>query len=309
MNASIRDLRIRVAAAMAVASLVACSGGPASSDPAASVASSAPSASSSAAEPSAAEPTAVAQRSFDVTVNGISIHGSCLGTRPSGAPVVVLSHGIGGDYTELGVIQGHLRDRTMVCGYSRAGVGQSDPPAEEPRPVTDVVTEMRDVLVAAEIPPPYFPVGFSGGGSLVMMFAQAYPNDVVGFVSINPAPPFTHWTDLAREVWSPEEFQTIELDWYAGSNPEAIDMRGTDSMLTDPLPETMPYAVMFDEDCGGDASLCERLLPPLAETTELLAGVGAGGRFEWVTGAGHDIDLTEPQRVRDTLDEIWDEAT
>lgn len=60
---------------------------------------------------------------------------------------------------------------------------------------------------------------------------------------------------------------------------------------------------------GGDASVCERLLPPLAETTESLAAVGVGGRFVWVKGAGHDIDLTEPQRIRDTLDEIWDEAT
>jgi pimeloyl-ACP methyl ester carboxylesterase len=274
------------------------------------VASSAPSASATAGEPSAAASTPSGQpTAFDVTVGGIGIHGSCIGTRPAGAPVAVLSHGIGGDYTELEMMEGHLGERTMVCGYSRAGVGQSDPPADEPRPVSEVISEMHDVLVAAEIPPPYFLVGFSGGGSFVMMYAQAYPDDVVGFVSINPAPPYTYWTNLARDIWSPEEFQTNELDWYAGSNPEGIDMTGTDSMLTDPLPATMPYAVMFDDDCGGDASLCERLFPPLSATTELLAGVGEGGRFVAVPGAGHDIDLTEPQRVRETLDEIWDEAT
>jgi hypothetical protein len=67
------------------------------------------------------------------------------------------------------------------------------------------------------------------------------------------------------------------------------------------LPSTMPYAIMFDEDCGGDEELCSRLRDPLAETTESLAQVGEGGRFVWVEGAGHDIDLTQPQAVRDTL--------
>lgn len=222
--------------------------------------------------------------------------------------MVVLSHGIGGDYPDLLVMERHMLDRTMVCGYSRAGVGTSDPPLEAPRSAPDVVVEMRDVLDAAAIPPPYFLVGFSGGGSFAMMFAQAHPDDVVGFVSINPVPPYTRWIERARDVWSPEELQSIELDWYAGVNPEQVDMTGTDSQLTDPLPDAMPYAIMFAEDCGGDVSLCQRLEPALRETTALLAEVGAGGRFIPVEGAGHDIDLDQPERVKETLDEIWAEA-
>ena len=264
-----------------------------------------PPASPSIAASSSAPPFAA----FDVDVDGVSIHGSCSGTRPPGVPVAVLSHGIGGDYTEMNVMAQHMLEKTMVCGYSRAGVGTSAAPAETARPAADVVAEMEGVLEAAGIAPPYFLVGFSGGGSFVMMFAQAHPDDVAGFVSINPVPPYTRWIELARDVWSPEELQTVELDWYAGANDEGVDMRGTDTMLTNALSDELPYAVMFAENCGGDTALCERLEPPLSETTELLASVGAGGRFVSVDGAGHDIDFDEPERVRETLDEIWAEAT
>ena len=301
-----------MAGMLAVAGLAACgapSGAPPASSP--SNASFEPSASTTPSAEASAEASAPASafEDFDVEAGGITIHGSCAGARPPGAPVVVLSHGIGGDYTELQVMEQHMLQKTMVCGYSRAGVRSSDPPTENPRPVADVIVEMRDVLEAAEIPPPYFLVGFSGGGSIVMMYAQAHPDDVVGFVSINPVPPYSRWIERARDVWSPEEFQSNELDWYAGANDEAIDMTGTDSMLTEALPDSMPYAVMFAEDCGGDTSLCERLEPPLGETTELLADVGAGGRFVKVANAGHDIDLDQPERVKETLDEIWAEAT
>ena len=279
--------------------------------PPATPATEAPITSSSAdAEPSImGSPAADVPLPFDVTVMGSKIHGSCVGTRPIGAPAAILAHGIGGDYTDLTVLEAQLVERTMVCGYSRAGVGQSEEPTVSPRPVADLVTEMRDVLIAADVPPPYFLVGFSAGGSLVMMYAQEHPDDVVGFVSINPAPPYMPWIEVARDVWTPEQHEAIEVSWYAGANDEGIDMRGTSTMLTDALPEEMPYAVMFDEDCGGDASICDRLLEPLAETTELTAEVGAGGRFVWVKGAGHDIDLTQPERVREVLDEIWSEAT
>lgn len=271
-----------------------------------------PAASTSSASPqptASASPAAAGPVQFEVTVNGGTIHGRCVGTRVPGAPAAILAHGIGGDFTELPVLEAHMTGKTMVCGYSRAGVGRSDEPAERSRPVTDLVTEMYDVLVAAEVPPPYFLVGFSGGGSLVTMYAQANPDDVVGFVSINPVPPYSQWIEVARDIWTPEELQQNEISFYEGGNSESVDMTATSSMLTDPLPATMPYAVMFGEDCGGDTSLCDRILQPLAATTELLAGVGEGGRFVWVKGAGHDIDTTHPAEVREVLDEIWSEAT
>jgi hypothetical protein len=71
----------------------------------------------------------------------------------------------------------------------------------------------------------------------------------------------------------------------------------------------MPFAILFDEDRGGLTQFCDRILEPLAATHELLAGAGAGGRFLWVEGAGHEIPVARPEVMRDTIEDIWAEAT
>ena len=77
-------------------------------------------------------------------------------------------------------------------------------------------------------------------------------------------------------------------------------------MLGDRLPASMPYAVMFDEDCGGDSDFCSRILAPLTRTTMSLAAVGDGGRFVRAKGAGHDIFSADPELVQETINEVID---
>ncbi len=244
---------------------------------------------------------------FTVTVGGLRIGGHCTGTRESGVPVVILQSGNGGDEMDLVGIERHLAARTMVCAWSRPGAGRSETPADLPRPIQAVVAEMRAVLTALEIEPPYFPIGQSAGAAIVFMFAQAYPQEVAGFLAMNPNPPYTKWISAAAKVETPEELATLEYPDYRGENPERIIFTGNDGMLQDPLPTTTPYAVMFDEDCGG-ASFCDRILEPLAAVEALLGEVGDRGRFIWAKGAGHEIHLTQSQLVSDTIDEVWSEA-
>lgn len=56
------------------------------------------------------------------------------------------------------------------------------------------------------------------------------------------------------------------------------------------------------------AEECDRILEPLAAAQVLLADAGAGGRFVWAKGAGHEIHLTKPKLIYDTSDEVWIEA-
>jgi pimeloyl-ACP methyl ester carboxylesterase len=167
----------------------------------------------------------------------------------------------------------------MVCAYDRAGIGGSDPPSESPRPVTDLVTDLHGFLTAAEIEPPYLLVGQSMGANIVFMYAQAYPDVVAGFVSMNPVSAFTDWIRAAREVETKAELQNNEIAFYEGGNDEQVTLQSTDTMLEDPLPASMPYAVMFAEDCGGDAEFCGRILAPLSSATKALASVGRNGSF------------------------------
>ena len=242
---------------------------------------------------------------FEVTVDGLHIVGHCSGTQVPGIPVVILQSGNGGDETHLRGIERHLNGRTRVCAWARPGAGGSAAPASLPRPAEAVVAEMHGIITALKLEPPYFLVGQSYGGLMVFMFAQAYPDEVAGFVSMNPPPPYTKWVEAARPAAISEQmFADAEAD-YRGENPEQIDSRGNDSMLTSPLPSGMPYAVMYDEDCGG-APDCDVTWEAAVE--ELLASVGDGGRWIWAKGAGHEIHMTQPQLVADTIDEVWNLA-
>lgn len=281
------------------------------SDPATLAASRTP-APSPAPKTSQPAPTAtpLARERFEVEVGGLTIHGHCTGAeaREPGEPAVLLLHGNGANQDSLAEIEAHMANETLVCAYDRPGPGgRSDRPADLPRPVADVVTEAREVLAAADVEPPFFLIGHSAGGVIASMLAHRYPDEVAGFVIDNPNPPFSAWLQALDGVVTQQEIDTLELPDFTGENPEGIDMRGNDVML-EPLPDTMPFAVLFDEDCSALGYYCDRIWEPLKETQGLAAAAGAGGRFVYVEGAGHEIPDTEPEAMRAVVEEVWAEA-
>jgi pimeloyl-ACP methyl ester carboxylesterase len=100
-------------------------------------------------------------------------------------------------------------------------------------------------------------VGHSMGATVVFMYAQTHPDKVAGFVSMNPVPPQTTYLKAIRKVQTKPEYQS-ELAFYRGENDEQISFGSSEQQLTIPLPATMPYVVMFDENCEGDSAF----LPP-----------------------------------------------
>ncbi|MGA9161842.1 MAG: alpha/beta hydrolase [Actinomycetota bacterium] len=250
-----------------------------------------------------------ATRDFSVVINGVTIEGHCSGTEGQG-PTVILTHGNGGSEDQLFAVEEHMDARTLVCAYTRPGTPSSaDSPKKQPRPVSEVVTEMHAVLEAAEIPPPYFLVGTSAGGVITFMFAQAYASDVSGFVVINPMPPpCAANAQAARKFISKQLVEEKELPDCRGDNPEQIVFLENDSELKDPLPAEMPYHVLFDENCDGDTEYCDKVLQWLPDLMRRLSRVGAAGEFTWVKGAGHEIESSRPDIVLATVDDVFEKA-
>jgi pimeloyl-ACP methyl ester carboxylesterase len=263
-----------------------------------------PSSSGSAAAPASGTPVPVIA-GLTVTVGLQEIAVRCTGAD-TGRPTIVLMHGNGGGGEgQFDRVMAHLLTLSRVCVYDRPGTGNSPLPATLPRPITEVVTEAHAVLTAAKIDAPVFLLGSSEGGAIAFMYAQAYPTEVVGFVSINPNPPYAAWIAEVKKVETAEEVATLEEPDYRGENQEQIDNRPNSSMLTDPLPGSMPYALMFDEDCGGDAAFCAKVYEPLKTLDEKLTTVGALGRFVSLPGAGHQIEWSSPEEVNKVVDEVW----
>jgi pimeloyl-ACP methyl ester carboxylesterase len=104
----------------------------------------------------------------------------------AGTPTVILEAGAGGFSAMWAAVQHEVAAFTRVCSYDRAGYGRSDPPpADEPRTSARAVRDLRALLDAAQVDPPYILVGHSLGGFHVRLFTSRYPADVAGLVLVD----------------------------------------------------------------------------------------------------------------------------
>jgi len=113
------------------------------------------------------------------------LHIYCVG---HGSPTVILDAGLGGISLEWTVVQKLVSGETRVCAYDRAGYGWSDP-GPAPRATDQIVEELHDLLVAAEISSPYVLVGHSFGGYNVQYFAKVYHELTAGMVLVDASHP------------------------------------------------------------------------------------------------------------------------
>ncbi|MEX2281623.1 MAG: alpha/beta hydrolase [Gemmatimonadota bacterium] len=108
------------------------------------------------------------------------------------------------------LVQQSIARANRVCSYDRAGHGWSDPPG----PVSDVTRDLRALLTTAGEKPPYVLVGASMGGLYVRLYAAQYPNDVAGFVLVDPASEerlFTYYNGEAVTITSltAEQYRSV----------------------------------------------------------------------------------------------------
>lgn len=226
------------------------------------------------------------------TVEGRTIAGHCSGVEHD-LPPVILDSGLGGGQTQLAGFEQQLSKQTKVCAYARAGVGESDPPATTPRPLADLVSDLDAFASASGVSTPFVLVGHSAGASVVFSYAQAHPEKVAGMVAMNPVPPASY-LQAVRKVETSSEYQD-EVSFYRGENEESVDFTSTADQLENLMPASVPYVVMFDEDCDGDAEFCRRIMPALTNVTASMADLGEGGLLVEVDGAGHEIFATQPE--------------
>jgi pimeloyl-ACP methyl ester carboxylesterase len=117
-----------------------------------------------------------------VDIGDRQLHLRCLG---QGSPTVVFESGAGSPSIVWDVVQHSLADTVRVCSYDRAGIGWSDQ-SKESRTADQILGDLRALLHAASLPPPYVLVGHSLGGPLVIAYAHRYPAEVAALVLVDP---------------------------------------------------------------------------------------------------------------------------
>jgi pimeloyl-ACP methyl ester carboxylesterase len=123
-----------------------------------------------------------------VEVGGYQMHMYCVGVNTAGSPTVILESGLGATSSAWAWIQPEVAKTTRVCSYDRAGMGASDP-RPEPRDAKHIASELHMLLQNANISRPYVLVGWSYGGVYVRVYADQYPEDVVGLVLLDGSSP------------------------------------------------------------------------------------------------------------------------
>jgi pimeloyl-ACP methyl ester carboxylesterase len=108
-------------------------------------------------------------------------------TAGQGSPAVVLESGLGDGKEAWQPIVDEIGRSTKIFAYDRAGYGASNAHSPD-RSAKQIVEELRALLSAAQIEPPFVLVGHSLGGLYVNMFARTYPKEVAGIVFVDARP-------------------------------------------------------------------------------------------------------------------------
>jgi pimeloyl-ACP methyl ester carboxylesterase len=115
-----------------------------------------------------------------IDVGGYRMHIHCLG---EGSPTVLLDSANMGTVSNWAWIQPQIAETTRVCAYDRADLGWSDL-SSTPNDTRQNAEALHTLLDKAGESGPFVLVGHSFGGLYVRMYAEMYPDDVVGLVFI-----------------------------------------------------------------------------------------------------------------------------
>ena len=184
-------------------------------------------------------------------VQGRTLAYSLSGT---GSPTVIFEAGMGDTKEIWAAVAPQVAKSTAVLTYDRAGYGASRV-AFDRRSAIEVVADLRGLLEAAGLKPPYVLVGHSLGGLYMQYFARQYPGEVVGLVLVES----THWDQQARmEKESPATaaMTTVlvrSMPSHVRSEYEGSELTGQ-QVRNSPLPTGIPIVVLT----GTHRNLLER---------------------------------------------------
>ena len=168
------------------------------------------------------QPTPVLGR-FDV--GGYRLLISCKG---NGSPIVIMESGHN-PATELWQsIRDGVAEFTTACYYDRANYGRSEQDPVKPRPNDIYVQDLHTLLEESGLVGPYVLVGHSFGGLITRLYADNFPEDVVGMVLVDSYHP-DQWERFEEVLGAPiNSYLFTGIAVHATSR--GVDERGVASL-------------------------------------------------------------------------------
>ena len=176
-----------------------------------------------------------------VDIGGRRINLHCTG---AGGPTIILMAGIFSWSVVWYKTQPVIAQKTRLCGFDRAAYGFSDP-ASRPQIISEVVEDLHKALQAGSIPGPYVLVGHSLGGLEARIYAQRWPEEVVGMVLVDTSPAGEGLIDenqpdfdeaAGRESYAADMFHCAFLAMHGSFEPSSSEFKDCSATLPSDTP-------------------------------------------------------------------------
>jgi pimeloyl-ACP methyl ester carboxylesterase len=241
--------------------------------------------------------------------------------RGAGAPTVVLEAGLRNraDVWSTPRAPGQatvfaaLARTTRVCAYDRPGTVSADlsarsrsDPVRMPRSTGALMADLRALLRAARIRPPYVLVGHSTGGLTVRQYTSTHPRRVAGLVLVD-AIPETMTTALRTSSWN-----AYNANYLTAPPPpiadyadlEYVDFRQSFAQMRRAgvrPPRRIPFIVLSKgQPFGIPGPLGRQVDAAWARGGRYLASLQTGTPRIVARSSGHYIQLEQPKLVIDS---------
>jgi pimeloyl-ACP methyl ester carboxylesterase len=232
----------------------------------------------------------------EAKVDGRALRYICSG---DGAPPVVVDQGQGLSIErgfDRSVMFGwakvftEIQRSTRILMHDRAGLGSSDG-SDLPRGSVEMVRDLRAILSAAHVQPPYVLVGHSIGGLNVQTFAAQFPREVAGVVLVDSS----HPDQVSRMAKMSAE--NIDLDRCAEQ------ARALTTLGSKPLVVVSQSPRAFGPP-GIPGAVWEKMRVEWSGLQNSLLSLSANSRQRVAGHAGHNVQAEEPQLVIDAILEV-----
>lgn len=240
-----------------------------------------------------------------VSLDGQSLRMLVVGPSTSLGPgrgdaTVVFESGGGASLEMWGKVQPDVSRFARTVSYDRAGLGLSDK-GPLPRDGRRIAAELHRALRLAAVPPPYILVGASLGGPYVRIFADTYPEDVVGMVLVDPTTDSTRF-DIAEGTTVIEAWQESLEQSRASRVPAGIPVALIDAVS----PVAVPFATEWVR------ALRMKNRPEIeADSLEYQRWLStfSSGRLIVTHRSGHNVAIEQPDLVVDTVRQVVEAVT
>jgi len=218
-------------------------------------------------------------------------------------PIVVLQPGLGDENTVWGKVLPGLSHDFTVIALNRPGYGDT-PATDLPRDPCTIAAEQHAQLQAAGTIPPYILVGHSLGGLYQYVYAKLYPEEVAGFVLIDPTHP-RNWEMLQNTApWIATMVKTIKAVSINGVKDHEFDGQTTclDTLRMD-YPLTAPGKILVSGRLWPLADNIEYMtqLKELRQDWMRMTGIS---HLETIWDSGHYIQQESPADVIDAIRQV-----